>query len=76
MICLYYKSTDRLTKDKGEREMTGLYTVVAKIVEAKEETPEVTIKLIFASKKVAIDVRSQFVEDGYTASAQLIKELG
>ena len=55
--------------------MAGMYTVVAKIVEAKEETPEVTIKLIFASKKVAIDVRSQLIEDGYTASAQLIKEL-
>ena len=55
--------------------MAGIYTVVAKIVEAKEDTPEVTIKLVFASKKVAIDVRSQLAEDGYKASAQLIKEL-
>ena len=56
--------------------MAGVYTVTAKISDAVDDRPEVKIKLIFASKKVAMDIRSQLIEDGYTASAQLIKELG
>ena len=55
--------------------MAGKFTVQAVIVEAVEDKPEVIIKLTFETSKAAISVREQLKADGYTAYAQLIKEL-
>ena len=64
-----YTYYSRLNKEGGKSKMAGIYTVIAKI------TPELQIKIVFASQKVAKDVRDQLKKDGYTTTAQLIKEL-
>ena len=55
--------------------MKGQYTVTALIATVKEDTPEINIKLNFASQKVARDVRDQLNGDGFVATAQLIEVL-